>query len=276
MAEVDHQGIPGRGLVAAGRSPPFAATLGAVALAIGLLVVAPAVASRSGGTNAPGIALLAPRTGSNVSLAPCSLMNFSDIRRGFEVGQSWTPPELENISAWSAVVSGWFNATCVLPAFGSMVQAHVRSMSNFTWDTGNSGIYTSQVNLSVDFGAHWCSSTGIGVEEIWSGEVDGTVNEGVRGPLFPNGVVICQSGPADPPYGPVNGTSSLAGGPTGALEVGAVASMGAGSGAVAVVTWRKGIWGHRRLGSLAAGQEHVDAPPSAGPSPSEVAGEFPR
>jgi hypothetical protein len=135
----------------------------------------------------------------NASVAPCSPLNYTVIRLGYVTSGSWTSYQLENIDRWSSVVSGWWNDTCVLSAFTSAVAAHARSESNFTFGGGNSGISTTDANISAYFGVWWQYNATLWHQVIWTGVVNGGVAGGVSGPQFLSGG-LASSGPG--PQGP--------------------------------------------------------------------------
>ncbi len=164
-------------------------------LLLPLLFLGPALAGSgpsfhsSDAGSSPGVAL--PQ---NTSYAPCSFLNFTTIHQLTLTGGPWNASAEANITHWSSVISGWWNETCVLPAFASMVQAHIRTPQNFSYGGGNDGVYTAHTNLSAAFGANWMDVTATGCsthQESWMGTIkNGTVGATVVGPTFYSGVCI--------------------------------------------------------------------------------------
>ncbi len=164
-------------------------------LLLPLLFLGPALAG-SGPSPHPSTAGSSPGVAppQNTSYAPCSFLNYTAVHQFTLVGGPWNASEEANITHWSSVISGWWNETCVLPAFASMVQAHLRVPQNFTYGGGNDGVYTAHTNLSAAFGANWMdvSSTGCSThQEYWIGTIkNGTVGAAVVGPTFHSGACI--------------------------------------------------------------------------------------
>lgn len=132
----------------------------------------------------PGLGDLSPL---NASVAPCSLLNFSTILGIWMVDQPWTGPQIRNLSHYAGVISLGWNETCVQPAFVSMAQAHIRSPLNFTYGTGQAGVYTANASGSADFGGEWQAS-GRSYEEVW---VVDLTNGTLTGPWFSSGPTAC-------------------------------------------------------------------------------------
>lgn len=180
-----------------------------VALATALLLVLSGAAT-SGTRPVPslssvGSGVAAAARPLNTSFAPCSLTNYTWIDL-FLVGgpnATWTSGQLANLTHYVRIVSGAWNETCVTPEFQAVIVAHVREPQNFSMTAAESGTYTAQANLSVDFVVSWDEVVGTESIAIW--DCNGATGA-VQGPIF-GAYPVIDNGPEPQRTAPTPGTS---------------------------------------------------------------------